>query len=110
MIRRLDNASTALGAALRPPRGAATVRWLERRGSRTPNITLASVPLDLLRPDAGTIRLFGRPSSDAPARAAVSFLPELFRPSALLTGWDFVITSYSIHYTKLYDCVLGFVF
>jgi len=47
VIRRLDNASTALGAALRPARGAATVRWLERRGSRTPNITLASVPLDL---------------------------------------------------------------
>jgi len=52
--------------------------------------TLIKAALDLVRPDAGTIRLFGRPSSDAPARAAVSFLPELFRPSALLTGWDFL--------------------
>jgi ATP-dependent DNA helicase DinG len=47
VIRRLDAASTALAAALRPPPGAATVRWLERRGKRAPNLTLASVPLDL---------------------------------------------------------------
>ncbi len=47
VIRRLDAASTALAAALRPPPGAATVRWLERRGKRTPNLTLAAVPLDL---------------------------------------------------------------
>ncbi len=47
VIRRLDTASTALAAALRPAPGAATVRWLERRGRRAPNLTLASVPLDL---------------------------------------------------------------
>ena len=48
VVRRLDAASAGLTAALRPPAGGpATVRWLERRGHRTPNVTLASVPLDL---------------------------------------------------------------
>ncbi|MGH7672092.1 MAG: ATP-dependent DNA helicase, partial [Gemmatimonadales bacterium] len=39
-----------LKAALRPPAapaGGPAVRWLERRGRKTPNLTLASVPLDL---------------------------------------------------------------
>ena len=48
VVRRLDAAAAGLTAALRPPAGGpATVRWLERRGHRTPNVTLASVPLDL---------------------------------------------------------------
>src|SRR5206468_3972250 len=35
-------------AALRPPPGVpAAVRWLERRGRKTPNVSLAAVPLDL---------------------------------------------------------------
>src|SRR5207245_7369019 len=48
VVRRLDAAAAGLTAALRPPAGGpATVRWLERRGHRTPNVTRASVPLDL---------------------------------------------------------------
>jgi ATP-dependent DNA helicase DinG len=49
VVRRLDSAAEALKAALQPPPGssAAAVRWLERRGRKTPNLTLAAVPLDL---------------------------------------------------------------
>jgi ATP-dependent DNA helicase DinG len=48
VVRRLDAAAEALKAALHPaPRGPAAVRWLERRGRKTPNLTLAAVPLDL---------------------------------------------------------------
>jgi len=49
VVRRLDSAAEALKAALQPPPAAApsSVRWLERRGRKTPNVTLAAVPLDL---------------------------------------------------------------
>ncbi len=49
VVRRLDSAAEALKAALQPPPAAslASVRWLERRGRKTPNLTLAAVPLDL---------------------------------------------------------------
>jgi ATP-dependent DNA helicase DinG len=48
VVRRLDAAAQALTAALNPPPGGPpSVRWLERRGRRAPNITLAAVPLDL---------------------------------------------------------------
>jgi ATP-dependent DNA helicase DinG len=50
VVRRLDGAAQALTAALRPPPGGPpAVRWLERRdgGRKTPNVGLASVPLDL---------------------------------------------------------------
>jgi ATP-dependent DNA helicase DinG len=49
VVRRLDTAAEALKAALQPPPAAsrASVRWLERRGRKTPNLTLAAVPLDL---------------------------------------------------------------
>ncbi len=48
VIRRLDSAAQGLTAALRPPPGGPpAVRWLERRGRKTANLTLASVPLDL---------------------------------------------------------------
>ncbi len=48
VVRRLDSAAAALTAALKPPPGGPpAVRWLERRGRRTPNIALAAVPLDL---------------------------------------------------------------
>jgi ATP-dependent DNA helicase DinG len=51
VVRRLDAAAEALKATLqpvgyRPPVGPA-VRWMERRGRRTPNLTLSAVPLDL---------------------------------------------------------------
>src|SRR5439155_666826 len=48
VVRRLDASATGLTAALRPPPGAAAaVRWLERRGKKIPNVSVAAVPLDL---------------------------------------------------------------
>jgi ATP-dependent DNA helicase DinG len=48
VVRRLDAAAAGLTAALRPPPGGlAAVRWLERRGRKAANISLAAVPLDL---------------------------------------------------------------
>jgi ATP-dependent DNA helicase DinG len=48
VVRRLDAAAGGLTASLKPATGGpASVRWLERRGKRTPNLSLASVPLDL---------------------------------------------------------------
>lgn len=52
--------------------------------------TLIKSILDLAAPDGGEVRLFGRNARHADARAAVSYLPEMFQPSALLTGWDFL--------------------
>ena len=51
VVRRLDAAADGLKGTLqpvgfRPPAGPA-VRWMERRGRRTPNLTLSAVPLDL---------------------------------------------------------------
>jgi len=51
VVRRLDTAAEGLKAALHPSPAASrsSVRWLERRGGgrKTPNLTLAAVPLDL---------------------------------------------------------------
>jgi ATP-dependent DNA helicase DinG len=49
VVRRLDSAAEGLKAALQPAPAAAhaAVRWIERRGRKTPNLTLAAVPLDL---------------------------------------------------------------
>jgi ATP-dependent DNA helicase DinG len=48
VVRRLDAMAVGLTAALRPPPGGAVaVRWLERRGRKAANVSLAAVPLDL---------------------------------------------------------------
>jgi ATP-dependent DNA helicase DinG len=48
VIRRLDAAGQGLTAALRPPPGGPpAVRWIERRGRKAANLSLASVPLEL---------------------------------------------------------------
>ena len=48
VVRRLDAVATGLTAALRPPAGGpAAVRWVERRGRKVANVSLAAVPLDL---------------------------------------------------------------
>jgi ATP-dependent DNA helicase DinG len=48
VARRLDTAAQGLTASLAPPAGGPPcVRWMERRGRRNDNLTLASVPLDL---------------------------------------------------------------
>ena len=58
VVRRLDAAADGLKATLQPrppgrpaagPSGPSgpSVRWMERRGRRTPNLTLSAVPLDM---------------------------------------------------------------
>ncbi len=51
VVRRLDSAAEGLKATLQPvgyrPAVGPAVRWMERRGRRTPNLTLSAVPLDL---------------------------------------------------------------
>jgi ATP-dependent DNA helicase DinG len=53
VVRRLDAAAEGLKATLQPVRPSGrpavgpSVRWMERRGRRTPNLTLSAVPLDL---------------------------------------------------------------
>ncbi|PYP39277.1 MAG: helicase [Gemmatimonadetes bacterium] len=51
VVRRLDAAAEGLKATLQPvgyrPAAGPAVRWMERRGRRTPNVTLSAVPLDL---------------------------------------------------------------
>ena len=51
VVRRLDTAAEGLKATLQPvgyrPSISPAVRWMERRGRRTPNLTLAAVPLDM---------------------------------------------------------------
>src|SRR5437868_4028130 len=48
VARRLQQVAAGLIAALRPaPGGPAAVRWLERRGRKAVNVSLAAVPLDL---------------------------------------------------------------
>jgi ATP-dependent DNA helicase DinG len=53
VVRRLDAAAEGLKATLQPirpsgrPAVGPSVRWMERRGRRTPNLTLSAVPLDL---------------------------------------------------------------
>jgi ATP-dependent DNA helicase DinG len=48
VVRRLDAMVAGLTAALRPPPGGVVaVRWLERRGRKAANVSLAAVPLDL---------------------------------------------------------------
>ncbi|HET8712937.1 MAG TPA: helicase C-terminal domain-containing protein [Gemmatimonadales bacterium] len=53
VVRRLDAAADGLKATLQPRSPSArqhagpSVRWMERRGRRTPNLTLSAVPLDM---------------------------------------------------------------
>lgn len=44
--------------------------------------------LGLVRPDAGTVQLLGRPATDPAARARVGYLPELFRYQPWLTAQE----------------------
>ncbi len=48
--------------------------------------TLIKSLLGLVQPDAGEVRLLGRPASDPEARARVGYLPELFRYQPWLTA------------------------
>ncbi|MEZ5265640.1 MAG: ABC transporter ATP-binding protein [Acidimicrobiales bacterium] len=44
--------------------------------------------LGLVRPDAGTVQLLGRPATDPAARARVGYLPELFRYQPWLSAQE----------------------
>jgi ABC-2 type transport system ATP-binding protein len=48
--------------------------------------TVIKMLLGLVRPDAGEVMLLGRPGTDPQARAAVGYLPELFRYQPWLTA------------------------
>ena len=52
--------------------------------------TAIKLLLNLIRPTAGSARLFGLPPADARARAKVGFLPENPAPYEYLTGREFV--------------------
>ena len=52
--------------------------------------TLLRCMLDYCRPDSGTIRVFGVPSTRAEARNRIAWLPERFSPPYYLTGRDYL--------------------
>jgi ABC-2 type transport system ATP-binding protein len=52
--------------------------------------TLLRCLLDYCRADAGTIRMFGIPSTHAQARSRMAWLPERFSPPFYLTGSDYL--------------------
>lgn len=51
--------------------------------------TLKSL-MDFSFPDAGDIRIFGKPATEATARASVAYLSERFIPPAYLTGLEYL--------------------
>jgi ABC-type multidrug transport system ATPase subunit len=52
--------------------------------------TLLKCLLDFTFPDAGDIRIFSLPASDAAARAPLAYLPERFVPPSYLTGLEYI--------------------
>ncbi len=52
--------------------------------------TVIKMLLGLVRPDAGEVMLLGRPGTDPQARAAVGYLPELFRYQPWLTAAEVI--------------------
>jgi ABC-2 type transport system ATP-binding protein len=65
--------------------------------------TLMKSLLSLMRPRAGTALIFGRDSLVPESRKSLSYLPESFRPSGLLTGRQFLRNTLSAHGAKLED-------
>lgn len=61
--------------------------------------TLIKIILDLLRADAGSIELFGVPSSQIQSRRNVAYLPEKFQPSRYLCGHEYLRFNLA-HYGK----------
>lgn len=59
--------------------------------------TLIKIILDLLRPDAGEITLFGEPATDANARRHLVYLPEKFQPSRYLKGMEYLSLALSYY-------------
>ncbi len=52
--------------------------------------TLIKIMLDLASANAGTIQIFGEPSTHIKARENLSYLPEKFQPSRYLKGMEYL--------------------
>lgn len=59
--------------------------------------TLIKIILDLAKPDAGTVEIFGESSRSVQSRRHVSYLPEKFQPSRYLKGMEYLSLSLSYY-------------
>jgi ABC-type multidrug transport system ATPase subunit len=59
--------------------------------------TLLKSVLMLVRPCAGSVRLFGADHADPASRAQLAYLPERFQPPGDLAGHDFVRLTLAFH-------------
>ena len=59
--------------------------------------TMVKTVLDLVRPAAGELSLFGVPHHRPASRNAVAYLPERFQPAANLTGHEFLSLTLSYY-------------
>lgn len=66
-------------------------------GNGAGKTTLLKCMLDFLVPNAGSIQVFGVPSTQTLARARLAFLPERFLPPYYLKGMDFLRYMLSLH-------------
>ena len=63
--------------------------------------TLIKSILTLVKPNSGTVRIFGADYMDPASRAKLAYLPEKFQPPPLLTGAEFIrfcLSSYGLSY------------
>ena len=63
--------------------------------------TLIKSILTLVKPTAGSVRIFGEDHMDPVSRAKLAYLPEKFQPPPLLTGAEFIrfsMSSYGLDY------------
>lgn len=63
--------------------------------------TLIKIMLDLVKADAGDVRIFDTPSTDIEARRHISYLPEKFQPSRYLHGMEYLDLALSYYGAKL---------
>lgn len=64
--------------------------------------TLIKTILDLTQPDAGDVKIFGEPCTEALSRRNISYLPEKFQPSRYLRGKEYLDLSLS-YFGKPFD-------
>lgn len=63
--------------------------------------TTIKIIFDMLDADSGEVSFFGKNHIDPESRRSVCYLPERFRPSQYLTGYDFLEVSLSFFNKKL---------
>ena len=63
--------------------------------------TLIKIMLDLANADAGSVSIFGEPSSSIKSREKLSYLPEKFQPSRYLRGMEYLELALSYYGKKL---------